>query len=69
MNPKNKFLVLYRTIVFFDAVASDDHELVLQCDVCETIEESIVRYNQLVSDPVNQQVMILQPIKSFDRQR
>lgn len=70
-----KFVVLWLQTIFIEKDPPDfgtgntiaDNETVLQADHFSTLEEAWQFYNKKVSDPINQQVMILVPLKDFNR--
>lgn len=67
-----KFVVLWLQTVFVQSDTGDispvfENETVLQADHFSTLEEAWQFYNKKVSDPINQQVMILVPLKDFNR--
>jgi hypothetical protein len=71
-----KFVVLWLQTVFItninDCIAAKQDlgetiETVLQSENTNSLEDALRFYNQKVSDPVNAQVMILVPLKEFNR--
>lgn len=65
-----KFVVLWLQTVFISTEnGKEDNDVVLQANHFPSLEEALNYYNKKVSDPVNQQVMILVPLKDFNRGR
>lgn len=67
-----KFVVLWLQTVFVETSESyqeygERHEIVLQSETFSTLEESWQFYNKKSTDDTVQQVMILVPLKDFNR--
>jgi hypothetical protein len=64
-----KFVVLWLQTVFItgNGNAVEDNELVLQSENISSLEEALKFYNTKIADDTVQQVMILVPLKDFNR--
>jgi hypothetical protein len=66
-----KFVVLWLQTIFISTEngKEEESELVIQAEKLDSLEEALIYYNQKVSNPVNAQVMILVPLKDFNRSK
>lgn len=65
-----KFVVLWLQTIFITTEDGDrltDHEVVLQSENKNSLEDALRFYNAKAADDTVQQVMILVPLKDFNR--